>query len=226
MAGASDTASVGERVGDGVVVSFVTRPSTAPLMPAATMPTPPLPTHTTPPTSATTPTMRRRRSRIGAPGPRSMLLWADRRVGDGATGRARTGRGRLPTGGRGRTCDGRRPGRRDSMSADRRTVPVQIASRERGRAGGPKRRTAAPAPRLRGHSGAVAGCTVRSARGRGAPFPPAVREGDVEAHDRKPERPAQGGRGSWSYGPIARVSPGTRPAPATSQPEPSTPPPR
>ena len=48
----------------------------------------------------------------------------------------------------------------------------------------------------------------------------------MEAHDRKPERPAQGGRGSWSYGPIARVSPSTRPAPATSQPEPAPPPAR
>ena len=48
----------------------------------------------------------------------------------------------------------------------------------------------------------------------------------MEAHDRKPERPAQGGRGSWSYGPIARVSPSTRPSPATSQPEPAPPPAR
>src|SRR6185436_8235678 len=70
--------------------------------------------------------------------------------------------------------------------------------------------------RLYSAVGARPGCTVSGA----------VREGDVEAHDRKPERPAQGGRGSWSYGPIARVSPSTRATPATSQPEPAAPPAR
>ena len=121
MAGASG--AVGARTdGTGVAVTPCTKFVIVPPRAPATTLSPPAPTYRTRTATARTPAPRASRPMSGMPRLRRIGACTDRRLCDGARGRALTGVGRPPDGGRGRTWFGRVP-RRVAIAGDCRMPP-------------------------------------------------------------------------------------------------------